>query len=73
MKNTTESTSRRRFLRRSGVMMALPLMESLLPRSMAAEAVRRPVKRIVVLSLHKYEIRQRLVMMAQSEVRCALL
>ncbi len=50
MKNTTESTSRRRFLRRSGVMMALPLMESLLPRSMAAEAVRRPVKRIVVLS-----------------------
>ena len=50
MKSTTESATRRRFLRQSGVLIALPVMESLLPRSMAAAATRKPVKRVVVLS-----------------------
>ncbi len=50
MKTTTEPITRRRFLRQSGVMIALPLMESLLPRAMAKEAAGKPVKRFVCLS-----------------------
>jgi hypothetical protein len=42
--------TRRRFLRHSGVVIALPLMESLLPRAVAKEAARKPVKRFVCLS-----------------------
>ena len=50
MKTTAEPILRRRFLRQSGVIIALPLMESLLPRAAAKEAARKPVKRFVALS-----------------------
>ena len=42
--------TRRRFLRNAGVVIALPLMESLLPRAMAKDAAKKPVKRFVALS-----------------------
>lgn len=48
MKNTLHT--RRRFLRQSGLTIALPLMESLLPRAMATEAAKQPVRRFVCLS-----------------------
>jgi hypothetical protein len=41
---------RRRFLRNAGVVIALPVMESLIPCAVAQEAMRRPVKRFVCLS-----------------------
>ncbi|MFM7160788.1 MAG: DUF1552 domain-containing protein [Planctomycetaceae bacterium] len=43
-------TSRRRFLQRGGVILALPVLESLLPRSALRAASRSPVKRFVCLS-----------------------
>ncbi|MFM1769559.1 MAG: hypothetical protein RJA22_2088 [Verrucomicrobiota bacterium] len=42
--------TRRRFLRQAGVVLALPLLESLLPRALAREAARKPVRRFVCLS-----------------------
>jgi hypothetical protein len=42
--------TRRRFLRNAGVVISLPLMESLLPRAVAREASRRPARRFVCLS-----------------------
>ena len=50
MKTTIEPITRRRILRHSGVMIALPLMESLLPRALAQSAAKKPVKRFVCLS-----------------------
>ena len=41
---------RRRFLRHAGVVMGLPVMESLLPRGLAAAVARKPIKRFVALS-----------------------
>lgn len=42
--------SRRRFLRGTGVSIALPVLESLTPRSVAVESTKKPVKRFVALS-----------------------
>jgi len=50
MKAHTQLIDRRRFLRNAGVVMALPVMESLMPGAVAQAAARRPVKRFVCLS-----------------------
>lgn len=42
--------NRRTFLRGSGVAMALPMLEAMIPRARAASAVKKPVKRFVCLS-----------------------
>ncbi|MFP6880049.1 MAG: DUF1552 domain-containing protein [Roseibacillus sp.] len=42
--------NRRTFLRGSGVAMALPMLEAMIPRARAAGAVKKPVKRFVCLS-----------------------
>ena len=42
--------NRRTFLRGSGVAMALPMLEAMIPRARAAAAVKKPVKRFVCLS-----------------------
>ena len=42
--------NRRRFLRQAGVIIALPIMESFMPRTMAMASKRRPVKRFVCMS-----------------------
>ncbi len=42
--------TRRRFLKNAGVIIALPVMESLIPRSLAKEAAKKPVKRFVCIS-----------------------
>lgn len=44
------SHTRRRFLKKAGVVIALPVMESLLPRAVAQAAAKTPVKRFVCLS-----------------------
>jgi hypothetical protein len=50
MKAQTQLIDRRRFLRNAGVVMALPVMESLMPRAVAQSAAKRPVRRFVCLS-----------------------
>jgi len=50
MNTYPSSRSRRRFLRNAGVVIALPVMESLIPRAVADAAVKKPVKRFVCLS-----------------------
>ncbi|MDA1236921.1 MAG: DUF1552 domain-containing protein [Acidobacteria bacterium] len=42
--------TRRRFLKNAGVVIALPVMESVLPRATAQAAAKKPVKRFVCLS-----------------------
>lgn len=50
MKANFRLIDRRRFLRNAGVVIALPMMESLIPRAVAQAAAKKAVKRFVCLS-----------------------
>lgn len=50
MKAEIQLIARRRFLSGAGAVVALPMMEALIPRATAQAAARRPVKRFVCLS-----------------------
>ncbi len=49
MKNLTTNFSRRNFLRTSGIALGLPVLQSLMPRAMAAGAASGGVKRMVAI------------------------